>query len=143
MSIFRKCAVGGLRAATLTLAIGPAACQTLQAEDVQSTASAGEGSVISPLWESVDVDLVDYWQTTPGSYSHCAHHGGGNSSLMEGMEAAMQRMAAEGIVYDIIVPQFYRGSPTAGEIAASSMAARSISTSSSTAESCWGLRASA
>ena len=109
MSIFRKCAVGGLRAATLSLAIGPVACPTLQAEELLSTASAGEGSVISSLWESVDADLVDYWQTTPGSYSHCAHHGGGSSSLMEGMEAAMQRMAAAGIVYHVITPQFYQG----------------------------------
>ena len=109
MSIFRKCAVGGLRAAALSLAICPAGCPALQAEDHLSTASVGEGSVISPMWESADASLADYWQTAPASYSLCAHHGGGGSSLMEGMEAAMQRMAAEGIVYDIVVPQFYQG----------------------------------
>lgn len=109
MSILRKCAMGGLRAATLSLAIGPASCPIVQAEDLLSTASVGEGSVISPLWESVDADLVDYWQTAPASCSPCAHHGGGSSSLMEGMEAAMERMAAEGIVYDIVAPQFYQG----------------------------------
>ena len=109
MSIFRKCAVGGLRAAALSLAIGPAVCPALQAEELLSTTTVGERAVISPLWESVDADLVDYWQTAPCSYSRCAHHGGGSSSLMEGMEAAMKRMEAEGIVYDIIVPQFYQG----------------------------------